>query len=115
MKTSMASPTGGLTSASRRPKKRANCVPYRVRLPDLAVGVAERDGTDGRPSSAFLRGLLRRTTLTAGAILSALALLPGSAAAARPPGKLVPTRGALFGAYVNPTMRWGGIGPGAAR
>ena len=56
-----------------------------------------------------MRGLLRRSTLTAGVLLSALALLlPGSAAAARPPGKLVPSRGALFGAYVNPTMRWGG-------
>jgi hypothetical protein len=55
-------------------------------------------------------GLPRRTTLTAGVLLSALALLllsPGPAAA-RPSGKLVPSRGAHFGAYVNPTMRWGG-------
>ena len=56
----------------------------------------------------MVRGLLRWMTLAAGVLLIALALLMPGPAAARPSGKLVPTRGAHCGAYVNPTMRWGG-------
>jgi hypothetical protein len=58
---------------------------------------------------AILRRFVQRKTLTlCCALVGVLALLPSEQAHARPPGKLLPERGALFGAYSNPGGRWSG-------
>jgi Glycosyl hydrolase family 26 len=51
---------------------------------------------------------VRRNTLTVWALVGALALLLPGPAQARPSSKLLPARGALFGAYVNPNDGWSG-------